>query len=98
MTDKEFRSKVKDMKTGAQLITEERERQLQLGFDASHDDTHKNEALLHAARYCINGEGWPWTGAGAYGIFKKTRIRQLTIAGGLIAAEIDRLQRKNSKP
>lgn len=111
------------MKTGTELITEERQRQIsQEGWTAEHDDTHRNGALAHAAcayalphatavtfrggndadlDFCLTvwpRHFWPWEKDG----FKRSmigptphedRIRELTKAGALIAAEIDRLHR-----
>ena len=97
-------------KTGAQLITLERERQLKvLGWSPDHDDKHTDQQLAKAADSYLatvtspDEEGdetgksrpthdWPWD--------KKewkpsdNPIRNLVKAGALIAAEIDRLQRK----
>lgn len=87
------------MKTGTELIAEERQRQLEKeGFDAAHDDEHGDSALVDAAACYAMGRRlpvWPWgidwwkPGNGG----KQGRIRELTKAGALIAAEIDRLQR-----
>ncbi len=95
------------MKTGADLIAEERKRQVkQEGWTAEHDDQHgKSELAMAAACYAFDVatvptiaakrfilDNWPW----ARQWWKPTPddpIRQLTKAGALIAAEIDRLQR-----
>ncbi len=104
-------------KTGADLITEERERQIdEEGWTAEHDAAHCLGQLSTAgAAYALDvvgredkGDGergyweaeclkasiecWPWDGEW----WKPTPedpIRQLTKAGALIAAEIDRIQR-----
>lgn len=110
------------MKTGLELITAERERQISKeGFALEHDDCHTDGSLaLVAALYATpqplftmsvsddrkNAEPgyrgltieaddpWPcewekeWDKREKHG-----RLRQLTIAGALIAAELDRLQR-----
>ena len=93
------------MVSGVELIAEERERQINKeGFNWRHDDSHdchqlSDAAIVYAApaplRYQVMN-WWPWdkkwlkedtsfTTAG--------RIKELTKAGALIAAEIDRLQR-----
>ena len=96
-------------KSGAELITEERHRQLsEEGWTAEHDSQHmKGELAIAGACYALDyvaesadptAEGcyqvgndfWPWKG----GTFKTTPddpVRQLTKAGALIAAEIDRI-------
>ncbi len=83
-------------------------------FGSKHDDNHVNRELIRAAVcYCEadnlpqteNEDGedliecgyWPWDKE----YWKPTpndRIRELTKAGALIAAEIDRLQRINKTP
>lgn len=93
------------METGAELIAKERARQInEEGWTQQNDDKHEsNELAYAAASYLldfIEPEGdhyklWPWEPEG----FKPTPenpIRQLTKAGALIAAEIDRLQRIKS--
>jgi predicted N-acyltransferase len=85
---------------GIELIQQERTRQIeQLGWTEDHDQYHTNEELADAAAFYVIPERygefslfWPWDKPH----FKsnKSRIRQLTIAGALIAAEIDRLNRE----
>ena len=97
--------RTKAVKTGCLLIVEERFRQRTVeGWTAEHDDTHDNgEMAIEAANLAADGtdatvcpefiDGW--------GLARKhrgNRIRQLVIAGALIAAEIDRLQRVASGP
>lgn len=94
------------LKSGAQLIALERERQKQIeGWTLEHDDAHEAEEILqaaicycaHAATYEINLSDVPWPWAQAW--WKPANpVRDLTKAGALIAAEIDRLQRKASVP
>ncbi len=116
------------MKTGIELIREERERQVKVeGWDALHDSQHdKGELALVGALYAtpvplfkkIDGgedggvcfiDPWPWFDEENYDRYndggvnhrvkawdkrkKHPRLRQLVIAGALIAAEIDRIQR-----
>lgn len=93
------------METGAELIAKERSRQItEEGWSESHDDSHEgNELAWAAATYIldlIHPEGehyklWPWDSQD-YKPTPDNPIRQLTKAGVLIAAEIDRLQRISS--
>ena len=86
------------MKTGSELIREERLRQItKEGWTQDHDKQHDVWEFVEAARaylmiYDNNIERtwiWPWTG----GFFKpKDAIKDLVRAGALIAAAIDRLQ------
>lgn len=93
------------MKTGIELIAEERKRQInEEGYSWRHDDEHyahqlSDAAIVYAApaplRYKVM-DWWPWDKS--YFKEDKTfttagRIRELVKAGALIAAEIDRLQR-----
>jgi hypothetical protein len=85
---------------GAELIRLERERQIsEEGHDAEHDDQLKDGALARAgAAYALvdynhlAAQGlWPFS----FEWFNpKNQLRNLVRAGALIAAEIDRLQRK----
>jgi hypothetical protein len=90
---------------GAALIARERQRQIDAeGWTPAHDDEHSHgEMAITAACYAANGtdaevlvhgeDAWPW---GSCDDKRKqhSRVRQLAIAGALIAAEIDRLQRQ----
>lgn len=89
---------------GIQLIQEERERQLsKLGWSPEHDDGHTGQELAIAAcRYAApyghdlkvySALAWPWDEN--YWKAQPSRIRELAKAGALIAAEIDRLIRKD---
>ena len=89
--------------SGAALIAAERERQLVVeGWLSEHDDEHTDRSLAVAAAIYAQQAGvdwapyevpvgWPWDEQW----WKPTgdAIRDLTKAGALIAAEIDRLQR-----
>lgn len=94
-------------KTGIELIAEERQRQIEVkGFTTEHDKQYTNGELASAAACyamteddreletfdnIILSEIWPWERR----LWKPTpedRIKELEIAGSLIAAEIDRLQ------
>lgn len=90
---------------GAGLIALERISHTRRGYDAAHDDQYQDEELARAAAlYAAEGtetdaslfSRWPISGyPDRRG--KIERIRQLTIAGALIAAEIDILIRKQLK-
>lgn len=103
------------MKSGAELIAEERQRQVEeKGWTAEHDDEHDcGELALAAVCYAtpellyredrrptaiLFVDPWPWDPRWDDRKYNEKlptqrRIRQLTKAGALIAAEIDRLQR-----
>lgn len=89
------------MKTGAELILEERNRQIEVeGYDKEHDKNHDVDTFVKAAvSYSIidlkdsqenySYAWWPWEGI----YWKpKDRLRNLVRAGALIAAAIDKLQ------
>lgn len=105
------------MRTGTELITEERKRQVEKeGWTPEHDANKDHTsgqivkaAICYAMDYYgnmdsqITGEGraywrnearihWPWHWSW-WKPTPKDSVRQLTKAGALIAAEIDRLQR-----
>ena len=91
--------------TGAELIADERRRQIEVeGWTQEHDTQHIHGELAIAGAcyafdsiesrklYQVAEDFWPWDMA----FYKPTHddpIRQLVKAGALIAAEIDRLQR-----
>lgn len=92
------------MKTGIELIKEERERQInEEGWTPEHDDEHAvGELAMAGSCYAMIPEyrpaelaplGWPWSDKW-YKPTPKDRVRELQKAGALIAAEIDRLQRQ----
>ena len=92
--------------TGAELIANERERQMsEEGWDALHDDEHIYGELARAGaiyalppKYRFYAQAWPPSWDKKW--WKPTpqnRIRELTKAGALICAEIDRLQRAQSR-
>ncbi len=94
---------------GAALIAAERRRQIDTeGWTPEHDDRHSDgEMAVAAACYALEAgahederdpsippENWPW----AAGWWKAgDRIRELSKAGALIAAEIDRLKRMEDR-
>lgn len=94
------------MKTGIELITEERDRQVSKeGWTPEHDDEHvygelAAAAIVYASPFTsIRAKSMlsddhvcdPWPDDWEYK--PKSRIENLVRAGALIAAEIDRLQR-----
>lgn len=92
------------MQTGTELIAAERQRQVaQEGWTLEHDDEHDDGELLQAARCYLSlnpdyphltgaALDWPWHPD--WWKPSPDPIRNLVKAGALIAAEIDRLQRK----
>lgn len=96
------------MKTAIELIVDERIRQVeQEGYTFEHDDSHgAGELAMAAMCYAMLPMwrpaemaplGWPWSNLEPMDGFKPTpddRIRELVKAGGLIVAEIERLQRR----
>lgn len=81
---------------GVALIAEERQRQISdEGYTPEHDDRHDREELARAAAaYAVPTQPWPWHSDGdRRSRHAGDRLRQLAIAGALIAAEIDRLLR-----
>jgi hypothetical protein len=91
------------MSKGVELIAAERQRQVEEeGYTTEHDDdNHKRGEIVAAAchyaapDYCPYPVTWPIL----MGKFRedKPRLRQLVIAGALIAAEIDRLLRQEAR-
>lgn len=98
------------MKTGTQLIAEERERQItREGYNSSHDDSHDKGEMTDAAISYIMAainvghpstqrppREWPW--GEEWWKPSPDMVRNLVKAGALIAAEIDRLQRLSNAP
>jgi hypothetical protein len=95
--------------TGIELIAAERKRQIEEeGWTAEHDDQWKRGEIAEAAATYSSlpqEEGafinwrklhWPWD-AEWYKPEPNDRIRELTKAGALISAEIDRLLRLEEK-
>ena len=98
-----------EQKSGVELIALERGRQLMPkssggeGWTYEHDDGHVHQELAMVAGtisvHNTDEEAYPE--AENWGIIAKhetNRIKQLVIAGALIAAEIDRLQRLKQTP
>lgn len=97
------------MKTGIELIAEERGRQVaKEGWSEAHDDGHSDGALAGAAAgYALTSREQSRGDEGPFAFttndiwpegweFKpKDRLSNLVRAGALIAAEIDRVQRED---
>ena len=94
------------MKTGVEIIAEERQRQIEVkGWTSDNDDRYVDEQLAEAAATYALPNLWrnspdriPITWPFHNRWWKPTpenRIKELAKAGALIAAEIDRLQRIN---
>lgn len=89
------------MKTGIELIAQERARQVsQEEWTERHDDAHTEGELAEAACCYANpkhspgflARWWPWDRE-FWKPAPDNRVRELVKAGALIAAEIDRLNR-----
>ena len=96
---------------GAELIAVERQRQIeQEGWTPEHDDCHRNAEMADAATAYIeesalittHGAGltglpndWPDDWDGKWWKPSPDPIRNLVKAGALVAAEIDRIQRRS---
>lgn len=90
------------MKTGIELIAEERQEQIEKhGFTAMHDEEYEDEELRIAAVALLtpNGEQgldylFPalWNKGNVRKMCSKSYKQRLIIAGALIAAEYDRVQ------
>jgi hypothetical protein len=83
------------MKTGIELIADERSTHESKGWTAEHDDQHTELDMPPVAVHLILDHSDP---DHDWGLVEKTkreggRVRQLVVAGALIAAEIDRIQR-----
>lgn len=89
------------MKTGIELITEERKEQIEKhGFSTAHDvKEHESRDLTSCAAYLLtNDDYWYPTSWGKEVKTKmeaKTYKEKLKVAGALIAAELDRLNITN---
>lgn len=83
---------------GIDLIKKEREEQIEKhGFDATHDDVFDEWQLKNCAVFALTDDPdfFPteWDENWMLKIRNKPYKEQLIIAGALIAAEIDRVQR-----
>jgi hypothetical protein len=85
------------MKTGIELIAEERQEQIEKhGFTIEADSHYKSDELKSAARYLLSdmAQDYPrtWSQKYKHQFDIKSPIEKLIVAGALIAAEIDRIQ------
>lgn len=92
--------------TGAQLIEDERRRQIERGYDAEHDQARHEPTLLVVAHAVLGSH----VGNPPFNVISEAaeiharvttkhphdEIRRLQIAGALIAAEIDRVQLRDA--
>lgn len=82
--------------SGIDRIRRERERQIQKWGDTHDDSEHQYGELAIAAGHLLNGSNTKNNPGWALRLRKKNerdRLRQLEIAGALVAAEIDRILR-----
>ena len=83
------------MKTGIELIQEERERQIKKwGTTDTHDTNHENGELVKAALFALTFDKmFKQKGFEQYEskTYEKSARHCLIIAGALIASELDRL-------
>lgn len=93
------------METGIELITKERDEQINKHKWNETDDDYKSGELVEAALFCLDSQfefldRWPegWQDHFKQRIKQKSRIDQLKVAGAFLAAEIDRLQRLGVVP
>lgn len=92
---------------GADLIREERRRQIEVeGYDTMHDRHHTPQVLCRAAvGYALHEDPSTLTAEAAAGLWPwsrdfwkpKDQLRNLVRAGALIAAAIDRLQHEQKQ-
>lgn len=84
------------MRESIAVIAAERERQItEEGYSEEHDDTHVDASLaIAAAYYASPGSAVPWLFTDDPKSRDETpRLRILTLAGALIAAEMERIAR-----
>jgi hypothetical protein len=97
-----MKNKLEDQLTGAQMIATERQRQqTEEGYTAEMDDQCPGFKLVRGAYaylqhylFGIGIDSWPWGLRTWKPDTSDNRLRDLVKSGALIAAEIDRLQRK----
>lgn len=88
------------MKTGIELISEERREQIEKhGWSLGHDSNYQAKELQQAAYYCLmlaeykgyKGENrfWPedWSNQFEHKVINKSVIGKLTVAGAFLMAE-----------
>lgn len=89
------------MKTGIELITDERNKQIEIGYTLDHDLRNNGGGSLEMAvvgTLLGNPGSFPadWDNDSANTICEKAKVERLIIAGSLLAAEIDRLNASGS--
>lgn len=84
-------------------ISKERQKQIDIGYDSTHDDEHSDGVLARAAAsYAVNGglfkiinntplQIWPYK----WNFKQKNQRERLVIAAALLVAEIERIDRLN---
>lgn len=83
---------------GLAAIAEERQRQVvEKGYTPEHDASHTDGELWIAARDLLNNEEESYGCWGLVAKYADDRVRQLVIAGALVAAEVDRLIAETAK-
>lgn len=86
------------VKTGLELIAEERQEQIKKHGRSIEEDVkyNANQELRYGAIFLLTNRGYPksWDKKWKEKFLKKSYLEQLVIAGALLAAEIDRLQNK----
>lgn len=91
------------MKTGIELIAEERQEQIEKhGWTLEHDmQVNSDGELLQAALAILNTDHSSWPSSWEFSVYihiaNKLIIERWAIACALIAAEIDRLHSMNKK-
>lgn len=90
------------MKTGVEQIAQERTEQIEKHrYTLEHDQEHDSNELIEFALAILteNTMHFPrdWNPKNLYKTLLKDRVEQLSIAGALIAAEIDRLNNIKEK-
>lgn len=80
---------------GVHEIIRERRRQVELGYDAYHDDVHEGSELVYMAQARLHDVTFTRSEGTADAGSDEHDLRQ---AGALAAAEIDRLQRMLAPP
>lgn len=99
----ELHSNAEVMEGGIAAIAAERQRQMDVeGWTPEHDDAHDNREMVVAAvlyaMYPFQPKGLPWPWEKSWDKrAKHDPQKRLTVAGALIAAELDRLQRLSAR-
>lgn len=86
------------MKSGVELIAEERARQItEEGFDEKHDSVYKVDELEDYAKFLLSGNPYyfpvGWDPKWKEKRFKRSHKENLIKAGALIAAQLDLLNK-----